>query len=81
MQVILEDYERQGGEEAEESGYKAVNMCGQEPYPGDDEQLKMEYEAIERRYAILSHCYWGFFLGVGGGGFRGFCLETIFPWN
>lgn len=49
QQVILADYEQMGGE-SDEQGYDAVNFCGQEYYPGDDELLKKDYETLERKY-------------------------------
>lgn len=51
QRLILEDYEKLGGEELEK-GYSALQLCGQDVYPGDDELLKNEYEIIEKKYKI-----------------------------
>ena len=51
QKIILKDIEKKGSD-LEEKGYKAVDLCGQDIYPGDDELYKLELDILAKKYKI-----------------------------
>lgn len=58
QKTIVSSYEKK--EKGKDMSYNAVNLCSQEPYPGDDELAEYEREIIELKgYSKLPSVYCG----------------------
>lgn len=52
LQARIQEESQTVGQEMEEPTYNALDYCTQDPYPGDDVQLRLEREILQGKYKI-----------------------------